>query len=93
MFFLQPVAELVPRLLKFNTGRLILADPPLRTKYNRDRFVELLQKEEFVVEEYVEGRVVKVWDEEKKQMKDTEITFMVFKRSAFGDTVGVKHFM
>ncbi len=43
----QPIAELVPRLLSGASGsRLLLADPPTRTAHNRERFLQLIKEQQ-----------------------------------------------
>ena len=34
-FSVEPVARVIPQLLSFKTGKLLLADPSRRTKQNR----------------------------------------------------------
>lgn len=42
-FSVEPVAALLPRLVGTRSGDIILADPPDRTRRNRERFLELLR--------------------------------------------------
>jgi ETFB lysine methyltransferase len=92
-YSVEPVANIVPRLLKSNDGSdglaLFLADPPNRARINRERFLELLQNggngnNEFVLSE-VEEKVVMFEGEEKEVM-----LIMIKRMSRFGDTIGVK---
>ena len=51
-FSVEPIARVVPDLLGGDGDpRLVLADPPTRTKQNRDRFVQLLTSAGFRLEE------------------------------------------
>lgn len=93
-YSVEPVASIVPILLKGNDGSdglaLLLADPPNRARMNRERFLELLQNggngDEFVLSG-VEEKVVMFEGEEK------EVMLITIKRmSRFGDTIGVKRF-
>lgn len=49
----EPIAGVVPALLRPTGGALLLADPPNRTAANRERFLELLRggKAPFALEE------------------------------------------
>ncbi len=54
----DPIASVIPRLLKSTSGALLLADPPNRTAPNRERFLRLLREgaAPFAVEECYEYR-------------------------------------
>jgi len=56
----DPIAAVVPKLLKSTSGLLLLADPPNRTAHNRERFLRLLQEGStpFAVDECYEQRWV-----------------------------------
>ena len=78
-FSVEPIAWIAPLLLKEEGGMLLLADPPLRAKANRDRFVELMESSGFTTNEIKTKRVL-VTDEGKPEKTMMPITFMSFVR-------------
>jgi len=77
-------------LLRPYGSLLLLADPPLRAKHNRERFLELVAAGgEFRVEEFDE-RHVRVWNQGRATWEVPRVVFMALRRGAPGDTIGVK---
>jgi len=85
---LQPLSQLAPRLLS-PTGRLLLADPPLRAKHNRERFLELVAESGLRPEEAGE-RQARVWEEAKSAYQEVPIAMLLMKKAYMGETIGVK---
>lgn len=95
-YSVDPVANVAPRLLgkssggkQDGVGRLLLADPPLRARHNRERFIKLIRDQGYIVEECGE-RQAHVWEEMRQGYADVPITFMAFRQGCVNDTVGVK---
>ncbi|KAL4524195.1 hypothetical protein Ndes2526B_g00214 [Nannochloris sp. 'desiccata'] len=66
-------------------GVILLADPPLRAKQNRYRFLELLRKDGFFAATTVDGnelgqRAARVWEEAEKAYKHVPIEFMILQK-------------
>lgn len=86
---MQPVANVIPKLLKSTEGsRLLLADPPFRAKANRDRFLQLLSRKLLLEECGV--KTAKLFSRVKQADESFQISFMVLRQGSPGDTVGVK---
>jgi len=75
----QPIARITPELLQ-QEGTLLLADPPLRAKQNRDAFVELVKAHGFNLTDS-SMKEATVMDEGKPDPRTVPITFMTFFRS------------
>lgn len=98
----EPIAGVVPRLLRHTSGQLLLADPPTRTAHNRERFLQLaggagLGVDECSRHDCVVRRLDRAelagGDADSETMPDSEtipIQLMVLTRSMPGDTVGLK---
>lgn len=87
---LQPVAKVAPRLLRHYGSQLLLADPPLRAKHNRERFLELMAAGgEFSLQE-MEQRQVRTWNEGRATWEQPAVVFMTLRSGSPGDTIGVK---
>jgi hypothetical protein len=92
----DPIASIVPKILKSAGGHLLLADPPKRTAHNREKFIQLLAQAvpRLVVEE---SSVVEC----EVQQLDRDIIggvngpavpvqVMLFRKVLGTDTVGLK---
>jgi predicted nicotinamide N-methyase len=92
-FSVEPVAKIAPKLLKVTSttegggendnspGVILLADPPLRAKQNRDRFLELLKSDGyFPVTDELGQRSARVFEEAEKVYKHVAIEFMVLQK-------------
>lgn len=94
-FSVEPVSSVVPKLLRGHGGkvdsRLLLCDPPLRAKQNRDAFIRLLNEQGYVAEECAD-RQASVFNETKRVFDKVPIVFMSFRHGSIGDTVGIKSF-
>lgn len=92
----DPLSDLVPRILKSDGGRLLLADPPNRTTHNRERFVQMVGSRSpgLVVQECsVHQCEVNKLDPEMLGGITSEtipVQLMVFRKTLGNDTVGVK---
>lgn len=80
----EPVAELVQQLLAPG-GRLMLADPPNRTKHNRERFLSLLRDSglPFLLEESYTCPVLNA-------DASVEVMILNLRLALGGDTVGLR---
>jgi hypothetical protein len=95
----EPIARVVPQLLRTTSGTLLLADPPNRTAQNRERCVKLLAEScksaaPLVLQEcgQFDCEVAKL-DPEMAGGMDKEtvpVQFMVFSRAYGNDTIGLK---
>ena len=94
----EPIARVVPQLLKATSGTLLLADPPNRTAQNRERCVKLLAESSkpaaLVLQECCQFacEVAKL-DPEMVGGVDKEtvpVQFMAFSRTYGNDTIGLK---
>lgn len=92
-FSVEPVGMVVPKLLRNGRSgedsRLLLCDPPLRAKHNREAFIQLMNGQGYVAEECGE-RQASVFNETKRVHDQVPIVFMSFRHASMGDTVGVK---
>ena len=93
-FSVEPVAKITPQLLKLSgssdssdesPGVILLADPPLRAKQNRDRFLELLGADGFSSvggggDGELGQRAARVWEEADKAYKHVPIEFMILNK-------------
>ena len=86
-----PLAGVAPALLG-PSGRLILADPPLRAKQNRELFVQLVAEGGLVPEECQEvaGREKRSDEGEGVVVRTAPITMMILRKGWPGETVGLK---
>ena len=94
-FSVEPVAAVAPKLLKQSVslggGGVLLADPPLRAKQNRERFLELIGRDGYTAAEWGQ-REARVWEESDQEYREVPIEFMILKKGCDGDTVGVKFY-
>lgn len=104
-FSVDPVATVAPTLLsprssstnKSPPPAILLADPPLRAKQNRERFLQLLSgRGDFLATEMTTTKAL-VWEEDSStessgQYRSVDIEFMVLQQGAAGDTIGVKFY-
>ena len=88
-FSVEPVASLVPMLLRSDkqTGQILLADPPDRTRHNRERFLELLKDGNLDVKLLESGR--------RRVLLEgltSDVQMLLFQRSYYGaqSTLGIK---
>ena len=88
-FSVEPVASLVPMLLRSDkeTGQILLADPPDRTRHNRERFLELLKDGNLDVKLLESGR--------RRVLLEgltSDVQMLLFERSYYGaqSTLGIK---
>jgi predicted nicotinamide N-methyase len=87
-FSVEPVAKIAPQLLKLsensdeNPGIVLLADPPLRAKQNRDKFLELLSADGFSSGggDALGQTSARVWEEAEKGYKHVPIEFMILQK-------------
>jgi predicted nicotinamide N-methyase len=93
----EPVAEVVSRLLKPTSGLLLLADPPNRTAQHRQRCIQLLAEAKPAGLQLQECGIVACdvakLDAEMRggvERESVPVQFMVFRRALGNDTVGIK---
>ena len=106
-FSVEPVANVVPQLLAsaihrphpkpdlehsspYNPG-VLLADPPLRARHNRERFLSLLSEQGFIMEESGQTSVFLGSLETNPAKRNVDIEFCILRRGEYGDTIGVKN--
>lgn len=76
---MQSIARIAPKLVCHTGGALLLADPPLRAKANRIKFVDLVKQYGFEVQDSSNTEVT-VRDEGKLDPRQVPITMMKFIR-------------
>lgn len=92
----DPIAAIVPKILKTSGGHLLLADPPNRTAHNRERFIQLLGQavpRVAVEESSVVGCEVEQLDREiigGVNGPAVAVQLMLFRKVLGTDTVGLK---
>lgn len=76
-FSVEPIAKVLPLLLKEQGGMILLADPPNRAKANRDKFLGLMACYGLKVSE---ERVIRTLENHQGTTRNVEIIFMILSR-------------
>lgn len=76
-FSVEPIARVLPFLLKEKDGVILLADPPNRAKENRDKFLGLMACYGFQVEQEL---VMTTLERHQGSTREVPIVFMVLSR-------------
>lgn len=76
-FSVEPIARVLPLLLKEKGGMILLADPPNRAKANRDKFLGLMACYGLNV---TEERVLRVLENHQGGTREVDIVFMTLRR-------------
>eukprot|EP00889_Picochlorum_renovo_P000883 jgi/Picre1/27913/NNA_000875.t1 len=78
-FSIEPIARVMPELVKEDGGIIILADPPKRARANREKFIGLMKVSGFEVTEECIKMTKEVTDHEGEE-RQVPITFMILSR-------------
>jgi len=86
-FSVAPVAALLPQLLPASAGDILLADPPNRTRANRERFLDLIKRDLPDVALLEAGRRSSFLDG-----RSNEVQMLLFRRTFGGisSTIGLR---
>lgn len=76
-FSVEPIARVLPLLLKKNGGKILLADPPNRARANRDKFLGLMACSGLKIEE---ERVMTTLENHQGGTREVQIVYMTLSR-------------